>query len=317
MAESPWLCRLSGGTCTASTHDLFAFAIVSGRHAALYHSQRNRAEASKIAAAEGRHSMKRRRFLTSTLIAGGAAMLPEASAAAATSQGAQQILALKTYRLKAGKEQLLETHIEQALVPALNRLGVKAIGAYREQLPQPGPAVYYVVAPYDSAEQWLTVSSKLDGDSEYQRAGASYLAAQAADPIYERIETSLLRAFETMPKVQKPSGKPQVYNLRIYESHNEAAGQKKIEMFNQGEIAIFRRVGLNPVFFGEAIAGPRMPNLTYMLAFENDKARTDAWNTFRADPAWLKLRAVPEYEDKRIVSGIRNILLSPLSCSQI
>lgn len=261
--------------------------------------------------------MKRRRFLTSTLIVGGTAMLPEVSSAAAAGQGTRQILVLKTYRLKTGKEQLFEAHVEHALVPSLNRLGVKAVGAYREQLAQPGPAVYYLLAPYDSAEQWSTVSIALNGDSEYQRAGASYLAAQATDPVYERIETSVLRAFETMPKVEKPSGKPQVYNLRIYESHNEAAGQKKIEMFNQGEIAIFRRVGLNPVFFGEALAGPQMPNLTYMLAFENDKARTDAWNTFRADPEWLKLRAVPEYEDKRIVSGIRNILLSPLGCSQI
>jgi len=202
-------------------------------------------------------------------------------------------------------------------VPSLNRLGVKAVGAYREQLPAADSAVYYTLAPYGSAEQWAMVSSELHGDREYQTAGASYLAAQATDPIYERIESSLLRAFETMPKAEKPTGKPQVYNLRIYESHNEAAGQKKIEMFNQGEIAIFRRVGLNPVFFGEALAGPRMPNLTYMLAFENDKARTDAWGAFRADPEWHKLRAVPEYEDKRIVSGIRNMLLSPLRCSQI
>jgi hypothetical protein len=88
-------------------------------------------------------------------------------------------------------------------------------------------------------------------------------------------------------------------------------------MFNRGEIAIFRRVGLNPVFFGEAIAGLRMPNLTYLLAFEDDKARADAWKTFGGDPEWRKLRAIPEYEDKRIVSGIRNVLMTPTSYSQI
>ena len=88
-------------------------------------------------------------------------------------------------------------------------------------------------------------------------------------------------------------------------------------MFNQGEIAIFRRVGLNPVFFGEAVAGPRMPNLTYLLAFEDDKARTEAWRKFGGDPEWRKLRAIPEYEDKRLVSSIRHVLMTPASCSQI
>ena len=54
-------------------------------------------------------------------------------------------------------------------------------------------------------------------------------------------------------------------NFRVYESHNERAGKKKIEMFNKGELALFRRVGLTPVFFGETVVGSAMPNLTYLL----------------------------------------------------
>ncbi len=88
-------------------------------------------------------------------------------------------------------------------------------------------------------------------------------------------------------------------------------------MFNKGEIAIFRRVGLTPVLFGETILGSRMPNLTYLLVFDDDKARTEAWNRFRTDPEWQKLRAIPEYEDKRIVSKITNKLLTPAEYSQI
>lgn len=113
----------------------------------------------------------------------------------------------------------------------------------------------------------------------------------------DRVESSLFRAFETIPKVEKPAGKPQMHNLCIYKSHNEAAGLKKVEMFNQGEIDIFRKVCLNPVFFGEAIAGTRIPNLTYLLAFNDDKARIDAWGKFGGDPDWKKLRAIFEYKD--------------------
>ena len=88
-------------------------------------------------------------------------------------------------------------------------------------------------------------------------------------------------------------------------------------MFNKGEIAIFRRVGLNPVLFGEAILGTRIPNLTYLLAFDDEAARVEAWNKFRSDPEWIKLKSIPEYEDKRIVSKITNKLLTPAEYSQI
>jgi hypothetical protein len=140
----------------------------------------------------------------------------------------------------------------------------------------------------------------------------------AADPVYTRIESSLLAAIEGMPKLEKPdAGKPRLLNLRIYESHNERAARKKIEMFNKGEIAIFRRVGLTPVFFGEAVIGALVPNLTYMLVFPDEDGRKAAWDKFRGDPEWIKLKAIPEYADKEIVSHITNRILTPTQYSEI
>ncbi len=121
-----------------------------------------------------------------------------------------------------------------------------------------------------------------------------------------------------MPRLEKPdASKPRLFNLRIYESHNERAGQKKIEMFNKAELAIFRRVGLTPVFFAETIVGANMPNLTYMLVFPDEAGRKEAWGRFVKDPEWLKLRAMPEYADKEIVSRITNKILVPASYSQL
>jgi hypothetical protein len=103
----------------------------------------------------------------------------------------------------------------------------------------------------------------------------------------------------------------------VYESHNERAAAKKVEMFETAELAIFRRVGLTPVFFASAVVGPAMPNLTYMLAFPDEAGRKAAWDKFRADPEWAKLRAVPEYADKEIVSKITNRVLTPAEYSEI
>ena len=130
--------------------------------------------------------------------------------------------------------------------------------------------------------------------------------------MYERIESSLLGAIASMPKLEKPdASKPRLLNLRIYESHNERAARKKIEMFNEHELPIFRRVGLTPVFFGETLIGRRMPNLTYMLVFPDDAARKAAWRQFGPDPEWIKLKSIPEYADKEIVSHITNKILDP------
>jgi NIPSNAP len=180
------------------------------------------------------------------------------------------------------------------------------------------PVRVYVLAVYPSAEEPVRLWARLAADKEYHQAAREYLAAPASDPVYQRIESSLLVPIAGMPRLEKPdTSKPRLLNLRIYESHNERAAKKKIEMFNQEELAIFRRVGLTPVFFGETVIGAAMPNLTYMLVFPDDAGREAAWSRFRDDAEWKKLRAIPEYADKEIVSRITNKILSPTAFSEI
>jgi hypothetical protein len=262
--------------------------------------------------------MQRRTFLQSTLASGGIAAVPAIAAGAdeAAAKKPREFFELRTYFLNRDKQPVLDDFLRTAFIPALNRLGVKSVGVFYET-PVPTSLAAYVLIPYQSLEQMSAVAANLAGDAAFQKAAAEYAAIPAAEPVYDRIESSLLMAFETMPVLEAPARKSRLFNLRIYESHSEAAGRKKIEMFNQGEIAIFRRVGLTPVLFGETIVGSRMPNLTYLLVFDDDTARAEAWNRFRTDPEWIKLKSIPEYEDKRIVSKITNRLLTPTDYSQI
>ena len=111
---------------------------------------------------------------------------------------------------------------------------------------------------------------------------------------------------------------PRLFELRTYESHNERAHRAKVRMFAEmGEIEIFRRVGLAPVFFSRTVAGPRMPSLVYMLVHEDLAARDKSWNGFRNDPEWKKLAATAGYSDAEIVTNITTVLLRPASYSQI
>jgi hypothetical protein len=145
--------------------------------------------------------------------------------------------------------------------------------------------------------------------------------ATAAAPAFQRVESSLLAAFEGWPKLTPPASSAtnakRIFQLRIYESPSNGDHVRKVEMFHSGEFEIFKAAGFHPVFFGDTQIGARMPNLHYMLAFK-DMAELDAqWDVFRNDPAWKKLSASPRFSFDNIVDNITNLVLSPLACSQI
>ncbi len=108
-----------------------------------------------------------------------------------------------------------------------------------------------------------------------------------------------------------------IFEVRMYESDNLSTLRRKIKMFNDGEAGIFKRVGMQPVFFGHTIVGQHQPNLVYMLSYEDLAAREKAWRAFGSDPEWQKLRVMPGYSDAEIGSNITNYLVSPLPFSPI
>ena len=259
--------------------------------------------------------MQRRAFIQASVatICSNAA----ANAVADGASGPSPVYELRTYTLKGSKQPLLESYLSKAWLPALHRFGLGPVGVFVEKSAR-DPVKVYVLAVYPSADESVRLATRLAADKEYLHAAREYLAAPASDPVYQRIDSSLLVPIAGMPRLEKPdTSKPRLLNLRIYESHNERAAKKKMEMFNQAELAIFRRVGLAPVFFGETVIGAAMPNLTYMLVFPDDASREAAWSRFRDDAEWKKLRAIPEYADKEIVSRITNKILIPSAFSEI
>lgn len=239
-------------------------------------------------------------------------------AAESNKTGGREFYELRVYSLKnAQQQQLVEDYFENAAIPALNRLGCKDVGVFTELKPS-GQTKVYVLIPYTSWDDYITVWNKLVGDTDYQRKGAAYLNAPATDPAYERIESSVLMAFTHMPKLQTPAKKPRIFELRRYEHASEAAGKKKLEMFNDaGEIDIFKRLGFNPVFFGEMLIGGSRPNLIYMVTFDDMAAHDSHWKAFGSDPEWARLKAIPDYADAKLVSRITSTFLTPAAFSQI
>ena len=261
--------------------------------------------------------MTRSTFLKSTVAASGlVGAIENLNAAEPTGGAAREYFEIRKYTLKSPEKQaVLETYLKDAAIPALNRLGVRNVGVFLPEKPE-ATAMVYVVLRYSSLDQ-LAKSTELLADTALQQQGAAYLDVPATDVVYERVESWLTQGIAGLPAMAVPAKGSQVYQLRIYESPSEKTAKKKIEMFNIGELAIFKRSGLNAVFFGETIVGPLMPNLTYMLSFSDAAAKDLAWNTFRVDPEWTKLKTTPGFTDKEIVSRITNIVLVPTPYSQI
>ncbi|VTS05871.1 NIPSNAP family protein [Tuwongella immobilis] len=260
--------------------------------------------------------MDRRTFFGATT-ALAATATATAAASADTPGSARDLLELRTYTLSPGKLPILENYLKTAFIPAVKRLKSGPVGVFINPADGNEQKVFVLIV-HSSITGVTTLAQALSSDAEYLAAAKEFLEAKAADPVYRRIESSLMLAFEGMPKLERPdTTKNRLLNLRIYESHNERSAAKKVEMFEKGELDIFRRVGLTPVFFASTIAGAAMPNLTYLLVFPDDGGRQSAWNVFRADPAWLKLKAMPEYADKEIVSKITNYVLTPAPYSEI
>ena len=266
--------------------------------------------------------MKRRKFLVSSLAASAlAGVTPAAEAAPTPESTGREYYELRRYQLRRGpQQQLIDDYFRNAAIPALNRLGIKPVGAFRTTI-GPGSPNLYVLIPHPSIESAMTLHDRVAADPEYTQAGAAFINAPPTEPAYVRMESFLLAAFAGMPKLELPketgANHSRIFELRTYESHSKKANRTKIGMFNSAEIGIFRRTGLRPVFFGETMVGSGMPSLTYMLAFANMEERMRNWAAFGADPEWKKLASTPGYTDPEIVCNITNVILSPAPYSQI
>jgi hypothetical protein len=226
---------------------------------------------------------------------------------------------LKIYHLKTqAQEDRLDNYLQNAYLPALHRMGIKNVGVFKPLAGDTLGKRVYVLIPFRSWKQLQGIADKLSADSQYFIDGKDYINAPYNDEPYTRLETIILKAFPKMTEPAVPqlsAGKvDRVYELRSYESPTEAFNLNKVKMFNDGnEVALFKRLGFNAVFYAEVLAGSHMPNLMYMTTFNSKADRDKHWDTFSNDPEWKSLVASPQYQHN--VSKADIIFLHPTAYS--
>jgi hypothetical protein len=269
--------------------------------------------------------LPRRTFLKTSLAASATAAALTTRSAAASAAGAREYYEVRCYRLKPEKRlkaapnrALLDAYLEKALLPALAQRKIGPVGVFTELEVNKAAATstpmadspVWVLIPHPNLESIVSINADLNLDPAVQKAGAAYLTTPKATPAYERVDSWVLRAFKSMPKMEIPefSAKrvpTRVFEMRDYESHSEERALNKMAMFDDGETDIMRTLGMAPLFFGQAVAGPNLPHLRYITGGPDLATHLANWKKFGPDPRWNKLKADPSYADNTSLNTAR------------
>jgi NIPSNAP len=226
---------------------------------------------------------------------------------------------VKIYYLKDSSQyDRTNNYLKEAYVPALHQANISKVGVFYP-VGNDTAAIkkLYVLIPFSSFEEFISLDSKLQKNSAYINSGKDYLDAAYNNAPYQRIESILLQSFaDVKPPTWKNDPNERIYELRSYEGPTEKLFENKVDMFVKGgEIPLFERLGFNAVFYGKALVSAHMPHLMYMTSFENMSSRDAHWKSFGNDPEWKALSASPQYQNN--VSHIDITLLHPTGYSDL
>jgi hypothetical protein len=209
---------------------------------------------------------------------------------------------IKIYHFKTqAQENTLDNYLKNAYLPLLHKKGINNVGVFKPVETDTADRRIYVFLPFKTWKSIETFNASAEEPNSFAVNDQDYTNAAYNKAPYSRIETIILTAFVTRPQplAIKLTGEraKRVYELRSYESPTEALNYNKVRMFNSGETDLFDRLGFNPVFYGNVIAGSHMPNLIYLTTF-NDKADRDKhWDAFGKDAQWKDLSGRKEFQN--------------------
>jgi hypothetical protein len=224
-------------------------------------------------------------------ILGGAGALPAAAFAQAGGEKKTRLYLMESFQLKAGNQlSRLHQYLEKSALPALGKIheGPKIVleALIAEHTPQ-----VVMVLGFQSNEEFWSVRGKLNQDKELEKAFEAWQTGPEAP--FESQNNALLEATDYSPEVlalDPPPKAPRIFELRVYHAPSWPHLKFLHERFSNSETKIFARAGVHPIFYTSCVIGPNMPNLTYMIPFEDLASREKAWNAFSADPEWVKVR---------------------------
>jgi hypothetical protein len=227
----------------------------------------------------------------------------------------KDIYEIEVYKFRTtAQENATDNYLKDVWLPAMHRLGIKQIGVFKP-LSNDTAAVkkIIVLVQYISLDVWRRTKSNIQMDPVYTGASKSFEDADTSHLPYTRMESTILEAFPDQPKLiptTLKSNPDALYELRSYESPTEELHRIKVNMFNAGgEIILFKRLDFQAVFYADVLSGSQMPNLVYMVVFQNAADRDSKWKAFGSSKEWKTISTDPKFRNDVSVSHIDSILM--------
>jgi NIPSNAP len=222
----------------------------------------------------------------------------------------------------AGQETATDNYLKDVWMPAMHRLGIKQIGVFKPLSNDTAVIKKIIIlVQYISLDVWNRTKSNIEADPVYVSAAKSFEDADTSHLPYTRMESTILEAFPDQPKLiptTLKSSPDALYELRSYESPTEELHRVKVNMFNAGgEIILFKRLDFQAVFYADVLSGSQMPNLVYMVVFQNAADREAKWKEFGSSKEWKTISTDPQYRNNISVSHIDSILMHRTAYSDL
>ena len=179
----------------------------------------------------------------------------------------------------------LHVYLRDALLPALAREGGGSQIVLEATVAAHQPQVIFL-QEFSDLSTWRGTMHKLKTDATLAAANSTW---DRQGP-YLSHSVSLLAATDYCPPVVAKSKTQRLFEMRVYQAPSEWQMNGVHERFAGPEIPIFHRCGIEPILYASTIAGPQMPNLTYLIPFASLAVREVAWTKFQADPDWHRTR---------------------------
>lgn len=215
-----------------------------------------------------------------------------AGAAGATGDRRTGFYVLETFYLQQGAQVArMHDYFSKLALPGLERAQHSGPVIFLESLVAPHMPQMVAIYGFRSLDEMWSVHTRAMQDADMTKAYEQWEAG--AEPPFEQSSAVLLQAAEYSPEIVKPADPPKtprIFELRVYHSPTWRQLKALHERFAGPEIQIFHRAGIHPIFYSSTMIGPNMPNLTYLIPFDNLAAREKAWDAFGADPEWMKVR---------------------------
>ena len=276
--------------------------------------------------------VERRRFLTHAAAALPlAGALPASAAALGSSQTAELpndaqagridkpgAYELRIYRMHQGPQGgQLDQWLTQRAIPLHQKHGFAPMGFFHVSIGDFTPKLIQVIAYRSLAEREARWAA-LEADPDWT-AIVNELAADLNQPAFDDLEVRFLKALPFSPAWEPTPAdkKHKIYEIRTYQSPSQRQLGVLTHRFASGEVDVFHRSGFVPVLYSHEIAGPMMPNLTYLIPFDSIEARDEEWSKFGRDPQWKTLLAESNRLGGDVVKQITNYILSPTSYSAL